>query len=77
MVEVLFPSALRTVFPRFTETLNNQTLILCITNSERYVFCIGILPNDVSFTIVVWQANRSEVSSCFQAHHLFDSPLIY
>lgn len=73
MVEVLSPNALRTVFPVFTQTLDKQTLILCITN----VFHIGILRNDVSVTIVVWQASNCKAISCFQARHLFDSPLIY
>lgn len=73
MVDVLSPNALRNVFPLFPWTLNKQTLILCITN----VFCIGILRNDVSVTILVWQANNCDASSCFQVRHLFDSPLIY
>ena len=73
MVEVLSPNSLRTVFPLFTQTMNKQTPILCIIN----VFFVGILRNDVAVTIVVWQANICEASSCFQARHLFDPPLIY
>ena len=73
MVEVSSPNALRKVLSRFPWTLNKQTLILCIT----YVFYIGILRDDVSVTILVWQANNCDASSCFQARHLFDSPLIY
>jgi len=73
MVEFLSPNALRTVFSLFTQSLNKQTLILCVTN----VFYIGILRNDASVTTVVWQANNCEASSCFQARRLFDSPLIY
>ena len=73
MVEVLSPNAVRTVFPLCAQTLNKQTLILCITN----VFYIGILRNDVSLAIVVWQANDCVVSSCFQSRHLFNFPLIY
>jgi hypothetical protein len=73
MVEFLSPNTLRTVFPLFTQSLNKQTLIRCVTN----VFYIGILRNGFSVTTVVWQANNYEASSCFQAHHLFDSLLIY
>lgn len=46
---------------------------VCITN----VFYVGISWNDLCVTIAVWQANNCEASSCFQALHLFYSPLIY
>jgi hypothetical protein len=58
----------------FHTDCDNQPLILCITNSS-YVFYIDILWNDISVTIVMHD-NNSEVSSSFQACHLFDFLLI-